>query len=140
MAAGQIYKGKNVRFKFNDKTLFHATSCKLSISTTIEDIATKDTDGSLGIPGNYSWTISTDSLVADKPTASTQADFMDIVDFQLAGTEIDIEFTDDATGSFMYAGKVYVESSDLTADVGSSMTGSASFKGNGNLTKSIVAA
>lgn len=138
MAAGQIYKGKNVRFSFEGKTLFHATSCKLSISTNLEDIATKDTDGTVSVPSNYSWNISTDSLVADKPTSSTQSDFMDIVDYQLAGTEIDIEFTDGETGSFKYAGKVYVESSDLTADVGSSMTGSASFKGNGNLTKSIV--
>lgn len=139
MAAGQIYKGKNVRFSFEGKTLFHATSCKLSISTNLEDIATKDTDGTVSVPSNYSWNISTDSLVADKPTSSTQSDFMDIVGYQLAGTEIDIEFTDGVTGSFKYSGKVYVESSDLTADVGSSMTGSASFKGNGNLTKSIVA-
>lgn len=139
MAAGQIYKGKNVRFSFEGKTLFHATSCKLSISTNLEDIATKDTDGTVSVPSNYSWNISTDSLVADKPTSSTQSDFMDIVGYQLAGTEIDIEFTDGVTGSFKYSGKVYVESSDLTADVGSSMTGSASFKGNGNLTKSVVA-
>lgn len=139
MAAGQIYKGKNVRFSFQGKTLYHATSCKLSISTALEDIATKDTDGTVSVPSNYSWSLSTDSLVADKPVVSTQASFMDIIDYQLAGTEIDVEFTDGVVGSFKYAGKVFVESSDMTADVGSSMTGSASFKGNGNLTKSVVA-
>jgi hypothetical protein len=138
MAAGQIYKGKNVRFSFNGKSLYHATSCKLSISTKLEEIATKDTDGTVSTPSNYAWSISTEALVADKPIASTQSDFMDIVDLQLAGTEIDIEFTDSATGSFILAGKVFVESSDINAEVGNSLTGSFSFKGNGNLVKTLA--
>lgn len=138
MAAGQIYKGKNVRFSFNDKTLYHATSCKLSISTKLEEIATKDTDGTVSTPSNYAWNISAEALVANKPAVSTQSDFMDVVALQLAGTEIDIEFTDGATGNFLFTGKVYVESSNITAEVGNSVTGSFSFKGNGNLTKALV--
>jgi len=139
MAAGQIYKGKNVRFSFNGKSLYHATSCKLSISTKLEEIATKDTDGTVSTPSNYAWSISTEALVADKPVASTQSDFMDVVDLQLAGTEIDVEFTDSETGSFILSGKVYVESSDINAEVGNSVTGSFSFKGNGNLVKTLAA-
>lgn len=137
--SGQIYKGKNVRLSYNGKALYHAMSCKLSISTKLEEIATKDTDGTLSIPSNYAWNISAESLVANKPTASTQIDFMDIVSLQLAGTEIDIEFTDGATGNFILTGKVFVESSDITAENGNSLTGSFSFKGNGNLDKSVVA-
>lgn len=138
MSAGQIYKGKNVRLSYNDKTLYHATSCKLSISTKLEEIATKDTDGTVSTPSNYAWNISAEALVANKPTSSTQSDFMDIVSLQLAGTEIDIEFTDGATGNFTLSGKVYIESSDITAEVGNSVTGSFSFKGNGNLAKALV--
>lgn len=139
MAAGQIYKGKNVRFSFEGKTLFHATSCSVSISTTLESIATKDTSGSMSVPGNYEWTMSTSALVADKPTSSSQTDFMDLVGLQLAGTEIDVEFTTGTTGDFILSGKVYIESSSISAEVGNSVTGDFSFKGNGDLTKDVVA-
>lgn len=140
MAAGQIYKGKNVRFSFNGKTLYHATSCSMSISTTLESIATKDTNGTVSVPSNYEWSITTNALVADKPASPvTHSDFMDIVSLQLAGTEIDVEFTTGETGDFLLSGKVYVESSSINAEVGSSVNGDFSFKGNGDLTKSVVA-
>ncbi|KQS45913.1 hypothetical protein ASG38_14990 [Flavobacterium sp. Leaf359] len=139
MAAGQIYKGKNVRFRFEGKTLYHATSCAVSVTTTLEGIATKDTDGTVSTPSNYEWSITTNALVADKPASSTtQSDFMDILSLQLAGTEIDIEFTTDTAGDFVLSGKVYVESCNITAEVGNSVSGDFSFKGNGNLTKGIV--
>lgn len=138
MAAGQIYKGKNLRFSFEDKTLFHATTCSLSVSTTLESIATKDTSGTLSVPGNYEWSLSTSALVADKPTSSTQTDFMDLLALQLAGTEIDVEFTTGESGDFVLSGKVYIESSSITAETGNSVSGDFSFKGNGDLTKSIV--
>lgn len=139
MAAGQIYKGKNVRFSFNGKTLYHATSCSMSISTSLESIATKDTNGTVSVPSNYEWSISTNALVAEKPASSTaHSDFMDVVSLQLAGTEIDVEFTTGETGDFLFSGKVYVESSSINAEVGSSVNGDFSFKGNGDLTKSVV--
>lgn len=138
MAAGQIYQGSNVRFSFNGKALYHAKSCKLSLSTKMEEIATKDTNGTVSTPSNYTWSISTEALVANKPVASTQSDFMDIMDLQLAGTEIDIEFTDGASGNFKLSGKAFTESSDITAEVGNSVSGSFSFKGNGDLTKTLI--
>ncbi|MBF05026.1 MAG: hypothetical protein CMP76_17250 [Flavobacterium sp.] len=139
MAAGEIYKGSNVRFSFEGKTLFHATSCAISISTTLEEIATKDTNGSVVTPGNYSWSMTTNALVADKPAASTtQEGFMDIVALQLNKTLIAVEFTDSVTGSFILSGNVYVESVNISAEVGASVTGDFSFKGTGDLTKSVV--
>jgi len=139
MAAGQIYRGKNVRFSFEGKTLFHATSCALSVSTTLESIATKDTNGTKSVPGNYDWSITTSALVADKPTSSTQTDFMELLSMQLAGTAIDIEFTTGETGDFLLSGTVYIESSNITAEVGNSVSGDFSFKGDGDLTKGLVA-
>lgn len=140
MAQGQIYKGKNVRFRFDGKTLYHATSCALSITTTLEGIATKDTNGTVSTPSNYEWSITTNALVADKPTASTtQSDFMDIVSLQLAGTPIEIEFTTDVAGDFILSGTVYIESANITAEVGNSVSGDFSMKGSGDLTKAVVA-
>jgi hypothetical protein len=52
--ASTIYNGKLLRFKFNDKKLIHATSCKLTVSSKLEEIATKDTDGTVSIPSGYS--------------------------------------------------------------------------------------
>jgi hypothetical protein len=140
MAAGQIYNGTNVRISYEGKTLYHTTSCKLQISSTLEEIATKDTAGKVSTPGNYAWNVSSEALVADIPSGSTtQLGAMDIVDLQLAKTELDIEFTSDVAGDWKYSGKVYVESADIDATVDQSMTGSFAFKGNGNLTKTTVA-
>jgi hypothetical protein len=137
--SGKIYKGKNVRFSFEGKTLYHATSCSLSVSTTLEELATKDTQGTISVPGNYSWSISANALVADKPAGSTTQDgFMDIMALQLASTPIDIEFTDGEVGSWKLAGTVYVESANISAEVGNSVTGDFSFKGTGDLVKTTI--
>lgn len=139
MAAGTIYQGKAVRFTLDGKVLFHATSCKLSVSTTLESIATKDTNGTVSTPSNYEWSMTTDALVADAPTSSTtQSGFMDILGLQLAKTPIDVEFSTQETGDFILSGQVYVESSDIDATVNQSVSGSFSFKGNGDLTKAVV--
>ena len=138
MAVGQIYQGKKVRFKFNGKTLFHATNCKLSVSTKLEEIATKDTNGQVAIPGNYAWSINTDALVADKPLASTQNDFMDLLTLQLAGTLISVEMSSSVVGDWKLAGDVYIDSADITAGTQGAVSGSFSFKGSGNLSKTLV--
>lgn len=136
MAASTIYKGKNLRFSFGGKTLYHATSCKLSLSTKLEAIATKDTNGTVSTPSNYEWSLSADALVANKPSGSTtQEGFMDLVALQLAGTQIEVEFTTGEVGDFVLTGNVYIESCDITAEVGNSTTGSFSFKGTGDLVK-----
>jgi hypothetical protein len=132
--ASTIYKGKNLRFSFNGKTLYHATSCKFSISTKLEAIATKDTNGTVSTPSNYEWSLSADALVANR-IGSTQNDFMDLIDLQLAGAQIAVEFTTGITDDFVLSGNVYIESSDVTAETGNSVTGSFSFKGNGDLTQ-----
>lgn len=138
MAVGKHYKGKNVRFSFDGKTLFHATSCSVSVSTNIDSIATKDTNGSMNTPGNYEWSLTTSALVADKPAGTTQTDFMELLTLQLAGTEIEVEFTTGTEGDFILSGKVYIESTSISAETEGSVSGDFSFKGNGDLTKAVV--
>ncbi|QGK72846.1 phage tail tube protein [Flavobacterium sp. SLB02] len=137
--ASEIYNGKLLRFKFNEKKLLHATSCKLDFSTKLEEIATKDTDGTVSIPSNYTWSGSTEALLANLPTGDlTHVTFDDILKLKLAGTQIDVEFTTDATGDIVYTGKAYIENASITADVGSSAKVSISIKGNGNLNQDTV--
>lgn len=138
--ASTIYDGKKLRFKFDDKLFLHATSCKLSIATKLEEIATKDTDGSVVIPGSYSWSGSTDALLANLPSGdTTHVTFDTLLTAKLAGHEIDVDFTTAASGDIVYTGKCYIENAEITADTGVAVKVSISFKGNGNLTKAVVA-
>lgn len=134
-----IFQGKNVRISAEGKTIYHATSCKLDMSMSLEEIATKDTDGSVNTPGNYTWNASTDALYATLPSGDTTHKSADeILDYLLAKTELDFEFSTNETGEWKYTGKVYVESASIDATVGQSVQGSFSFKGNGDLTKETV--
>lgn len=137
--ASTIYQGKFLRFKFDDKKLMHATNCKFTVSSKLEEIATKDTDGTVSIPSNYSFTGSTEALLSNLPVGDTDHVTADtLLDAQLAGTEIDVEFTTDVTGDFIYTGKAYIDNFDIGAETGSSAKVSISFKGNGNITKEIL--
>ncbi|WP_158962594.1 hypothetical protein [Myroides fluvii] len=138
MSINGIYKGKKVRISLGGKTLYHANSCKVDISTELEEIATKDTDGKMSVPDGYSWSASTEALVADKPLSSTQVDAMDIIDYQLAGTELDFEFTTNEEGDFLLKGKVIVSQASVDASRGAAVKGSFSFVGQGDLVREKV--
>jgi hypothetical protein len=141
MAAGQIYQGGATRISYDGKTLYHTKSCKLQISTKMEEIATKDTNGTVSTPSNYAWSLSAESLVADIPSGSTtQIGFMDIVALQLAKTLLTVEVSDGVAGSWIASGSVYVESADVDMTVDQSVSGSFSFKGNGDLTIDTIGA
>lgn len=137
--ANDIYNGKFLRFKFNDKKLIHATNCKLTVSSKLEEIATKDTDGTVSIPSGYSFTGSAEALLSKTPSGDTTHITADaVLDLQLEGEEIDVEFTTDVTGDFIYAGKAFINNFDFGAEVNASVKVTISFTGNGNLTKTVV--
>lgn len=130
-----FYPGKELRIKVGGKAMFHSTSCGISISTTLEAIATKDTSGTINTPGNYEWTLTAETLIVNKALVGTSVDTSDLLDMQLAGQEIEIDFTTGRDGDIMLSGKAYIESTGLKADNGSNSTVSYSFKGNGDLVK-----
>ncbi|MDM1065790.1 hypothetical protein HXZ88_09165 [Myroides odoratimimus] len=128
-----FYKGKDLRIKVGGKPMFHSTSCSISISTTLEAIATKDTNGTINAPGNYEWSLSAETLTVNKAVAGTQADTFDLLTIQLKGEEVEIEMTTGKKGDILLKGTAYIESTGITADNGSNSTASYSFKGNGDL-------
>ena len=137
--ASEIYKGKLLRFKFDGKKFLHATSCKLDFSMKLEEIATKDTDGTVSMPGNYSWGGSTEALLSNLPAGdSTHVTFDTIMTAFQSGTEIDVDFTTDVTGDIVYTGKAYIENAGITADTEGAAKVTISFKGNGNIVQSII--
>jgi len=137
--ASTIYNGKLLRFKFDSKKFLHATNCKLTVSSKLEEIATKDTDGTVSIPSGYSFSGSTEALLANLPSGdTTHVTADDLLSAQLAGTEIEVEFTTDVLGDILYTGMAYIDNFDLGAETGTSVKVSISFKGNGNLAKTIL--
>lgn len=140
MAAGQIYKGKNVRIRLGDKILYHSTSAQITVASNTTEIATKDTNGTIVTPDNYSWSASIESLWANKETANaaTQLEPKDLLTHQLNNDLLTFEFSTDEAGDDMFTGSVYVTNTDLGAEVGNSATASFQFTGSGDLTPGVV--
>jgi hypothetical protein len=63
------------------------------------------------------FTGSTEALLANLPSGDTTHATADtLLDAQLAGTEVDVEFTTDVTGDFIYTGKAFISNFDLGAE------------------------
>jgi hypothetical protein len=61
------------------------------------------------------------ALLANLPSGDTTHATADtLLDAQLAGTEVDVEFTTDVTGDFIYTGKA-ISNFDLGAETGTSV-------------------
>jgi hypothetical protein len=140
MAAGTIYKGRNVRIRIGDKILYHSTSATINITSNTTEVATKDTNGTIVTPDNYTWSASLESLWANKETGqeAVQLDPKDLIGHQLANDLLTFEFSTDVTGDDMYTGSCYVTNTDLGAEVGNSATASFQFTGSGDLTAGTV--
>lgn len=134
MAAGDILKGKNLRIKIDDNTVYHATECSFSSTLELEGLATKDTDGNVQTPGNYEWSLSTSALVANKENASTQNDTYGIMGKYLAKGKVTVEFTTDVAGDVIISGEAYIASCNITAPVSGSATYDISLTGDGDIT------
>lgn len=137
--AGNTYAGKNLRIRIDGKTVFHATECSFTTSRSMESIASKDTNGEQVTPGNYNWSVSTNFLVANIPTASTtQVATKQILDTYQAGTEVEVQFTTEIVGDVVITGNAYIEGVNMSAPTNGVATGDASFKGNGDFVTALV--
>ena len=140
MAAGTFYKGKEVRLRLGDKTLYHATTCQLTVSSKTQEIATKDTNGDLVTPDGYTSTLSMDSLWADKPNGTTtQLDPADLLQNQLDETLLTFELRTDVDGDKVISGSCYVTNTDLGAEVGNMATAAFQFTVSGDIAIDVYA-
>jgi len=138
--AGNTYAGKNLRIRVEGKTIFHATECTFTTSRNMESIASKDTNGEQVTPGNYTWGVSTNFLVANIPTASTtQIATKQILDTYQAGTEVEVSFSTEIVGDVIITGQSFIESINMSAPTNGVATGDASFKGNGDFETTVAA-
>jgi len=137
--AGNTYAGKNLRIRVDGKTVFHATECTFTTSRNMESVASKDTNGEQVMPGNYTWGVSTNFLVANIPTASaTQIGTKEVLDIYQAGTEVEVQFSTNIVGDVVITGNSFIESINMSAPTNGVATGDASFKGNGDFVTTVA--
>jgi hypothetical protein len=140
MPAGDILKGKDLRITLAGGSIYHATECSFSTSRNFDEVATKDTDGTITTPDNLTWNLSTSALVANKPDPGTQKDIKDIFTEYLAKNEVAVEFATTTNGDITISGNAFIENVEITAATEGRATFSVTFRGNGNLTVSEVGA
>ncbi|WP_298220815.1 hypothetical protein [Flavobacterium sp.] len=139
--ASTIYKGKDLRLKVAGKVVYHATECTFASNMKIESIATKDTNGEVGVTSNLSWSMTSKGLIANKPVGSTtHQDVKSLLDLHKAGTEVEVSFTTGVEGDVIITGNTFIESASLGAPVEGNTSFDASFKGNGDYTVELVPA
>lgn len=138
MAAGDILKGKNLRIKIDDNTVYHATECSFTTSMELEGIATKDTNGNKQTPGNYEWGLSTNALVANKATSSDQNDTVSILTKYQTGALVAVEFTTDVEGDIIITGNCYIQSCNINAAVSGSATYDITMTGDDDFVVSVI--
>lgn len=139
-----IVKGDELMLFIDNKSIAYSTSHSLTLSTTMQDISSKDT-GYWGaqIAGARTWEISTENLYTDK--------YFDVLyDVYLTGKPVTVVFAhaneydpngiidvkenwDPSTGSIYYQGKAVVTNLSVKANTGEMASYSCTLTGQGAL-------
>ncbi len=130
----------------NDVQVACAQSASLTISREYLDAVCAGTGAwSEKSPGVMSWSGSIDALWRSIPTAEadTNVDARDIFDDLVAGTLVEIRFgyidgTPTNVNGYQFSGMAYWETIDLTSPINDTQTWTASFLGNGPITRITV--
>ena len=135
-----IFNGTNLVVLVGAEVIAHSTSCSLSVSADLPDSTTKQSGGwAEEIAGLRSWSLTTDGLATVEPTGTSYV-VGDIVSALNGRTAVTVKFTTAngstvIAGDLVWSGSAFVESLDITADMESPVTYSASFTGTGVLTQ-----
>lgn len=142
MATTGVFNGTSLVVLVGNEVVAHATSCTLSVSADLPDATTKQSGGwAEEISGLRSWSITTDGLATAEPTGTnyTVGDLSTLITGS-GRTSVTVKFTTangstPIVGDLVWSGSAFLESLDITADMESPVTYSASFTGTGQLTQ-----
>jgi predicted secreted protein len=133
---GHILKGpqngRSLGIFINNVLVAYSKTCSLSIKAGTMDITTKDSilwDDFL--PTVKDWSITCDGLVA----YNSSANIVNLMDLLIAGTKVVAKFSVHDSGNLYHYGSAYVVGCDQTGDMDSPISFTASFTGDGVLTK-----
>lgn len=135
-----VFNGTSLVVLVGTEVVAHATSCTLSVSADLPDATTKQSGGwAEEIAGLRSWSITTDGLATVEPTGTSFV-VGDLFSALNGRTSVTVKFTTangstPIVGDLIWSGSAFVESLDITADMESPVTYSASFTGTGVLTQ-----
>ncbi|MEY4278618.1 MAG: Phage tail tube protein [Bacteroidota bacterium] len=142
MATTGVFNGTSLVVMVGSEVVAHATSCSLSFSVDLPETTDKQSGGWVEhLGGAKSWTLTTDGLATVDPAATanyyTTGELMSAIANRTAVTVwfTTVSGTTKVTGDLSWTGSAFVESMDITADMESPVTYSATFTGTGALTQ-----
>jgi predicted secreted protein len=142
MATTGVFNGTSLVVMVGTEVVAHATSCSLSFSVDLPETTDKQSGGWVEhLGGAKSWSLTTDGLATVDPAATanyyTTGELMSAIANRTAVTVwfTTVSGTTKVTGDLSWTGSAFVESMDITADMESPVTYSATFTGTGALTQ-----
>ena len=137
-----VFNGTSLVVLVGTEVVAHATSCSLSFSVDLPESTTKQSGGWVDhIGGAKSWTLTTDGLATVDPAATasyyTTGELMTAIANRATVTVkfTTVSGTTPVTGDLIWSGSAFIESMEITADMESPVTYSATFTGTGALTQ-----
>jgi len=125
-------QGDTMRLKLGGKDIFHEVEVSLDFSRDFKEVATKDTDGKVTTPGDYSFGLSV-SAKASSDTTTENSNIM-LAGYAVNGDKLKFELADSVSGHITYSGEAYIEGFTINANNEESVDMSYSLKGTGTLT------
>ena len=142
MPTSGVFNGTSLVVLVGTEVVAHATSCSLSFSVDLPESTTKQSAGWVDhIGGAKSWSLTTDGLATVDPAATasyyTTGELMTAIANR---TPVTVKFTTVSgttvvSGDLIWSGSAFIESMEITADMESPVTYSATFTGTGVLTQ-----
>jgi hypothetical protein len=144
-----VIKGQNLRVLIGGKCVAFATSCTVHVSLNLEDSSTKDSTNNFTeqLPTGISWDMSCDALYSVDADA-TGVNGISALDMVLAQQKVLVQFEQTqgeknrvpVTGSVAYSGYGWVNDISVNAGNRANTTYTIQIQGDGQLTKSTLAA
>ena len=141
MATSGVFNGTALLVKLDTSggtpaTVGHTTSCTISLSNDLPEATSKSSSGFQEvIAGVISGEVSFDGLIM-YDEAGTIKNAIDVADFLLARTKLDISFGTEETGDAVYSASGFLSSVEMTGEMESPATYSGSITLTGSITKS----
>lgn len=127
-------KGGDIAFQLNNKSVYHAISHEVTVSSEFEEWETKDSDGKQNEFSGISGTASANGVACISDTGDTEEtyDSSALLEAQLSGESVALSVN---IGSKTYTGTAWIDSVSLAGEISKKATWNVSLKFF-NLTKS----
>lgn len=135
--AGEKVQSGNLRLMLNDKKIFDATGCSLSLAReTTQRAATKDTAAGASTKSTRTWSAGYNGLAIYAGDGTDAHDFKDLFDLWADDTDtlVEVEFVpSESDYVFYYRGTGILTALDLTSNVDEDGTISMTITGSGDI-------